>query len=472
MIINMPHKLISDFLKKPCSNALEDTEWYKLCQIYGDLGDNKRSLLIKALTAHSGVPEQEITDTFSSLMAKDPLPEKEILSSLLKTQDIATSKIVQFQQRKYIQEINTAALSISRAEWLTLITKFEQQKARHLTSVFFLTGLSTIRNIGYEHLQFALSKEQPSRKVKKIVNHQELPPLKRSYQKLIEDGGINPLILGNLEEHNEKYIELQKKLKKSGVRITTLSAASPEKGYPVTVSTPGGTKARPVCAINEHTFFKPITPYGNKSKKARVDVRTATENNIGTALPQLPYERAKPIEFNATLDSLKARSGQIRRQSQKSLKKASSSDVFKAHGIEINPSDSQSHHWAHLIAYFLGGPQDGINLVPSTAAANYNTLEAIELFIKKKLTQSETSQIHITVEPIYSGQSLIPDVLIYTLTWKEERLEQPNQDFREIFHINPQSYQRITKSMHQAIEVLRNERDERDENSTPVEIKL
>ena len=264
-------------------------------------------------------------------------------------------------------------------------------------------------------------------------------------------------------------------MESTGVKSTPLCPATPERGYPQIKRTPGGTKTRPVCTIEGLTFFKPLTPYSKESRVGRADVREASIGNIMHTLPKLQLRRADPVEYTATLAVIEERSGQARRQyTQHSIAQASASDVFRAHGINIIPAHSRSQHWAHLIAHFLGDTQDLtiqdntkeiINLVPSTAAANYNTLEVIELFIKQKLTDQETDRILICVEPVYTGEALIPDLLVYSLTWVEKNKRGQVRECHETFYINPQSYHRVTKSMRQAINLLRDERDEQNDDS-------
>ncbi|TAL63873.1 MAG: hypothetical protein EPN84_04380, partial [Legionella sp.] len=110
------------------------------------------------------------------------------------------------------------------------------------------------------------------------------------------------------------------------------------------------------------------------------------------------------------------------------------------------------------IAYFLGGAQDTVNLIPSTAAANYNTLEAIELYIRELLVNKKTTEVNIVVEPVYTGESLIPELLIYKLEW-DQVIAGQTQQFAETFNINPQSHQRFTQSMYESFDEARKDSD-------------
>lgn len=456
----MPNKVISHYLNQSCPDELKDDDWIKLSHIFVNLTEPQQSTLLSALGAHSGIFILDI-NTSLKLMAADPGQQAQIILSLQHLQQNASSKIDSFQQRIGVKRINTEALSLSRSEWLSIIARFELQKGKNLTPLFFLHSLSIIRKVSYESLVAITSRTQPTRAAKILhpLNEGE-NTLKRWRPNLIDDGGVNPLIL----ESTNQNLALQAKILATGARSANLVPATPERGYTQTSRTPGQTKVRPVFTIGTDCFFKPLTPYGNKADKGRVDVRQASLQKITTTLPRLQPDRAGPIEFIATFESMNERSGKTRRISQKSIKKVTCADVFRAHGIEIQSTDGRAHHWSHTIAHFLGGGDD---LVPATAAANYNTLEAIELFIQKKLISKTTDQIHIHVEPIYSGESLIPDLLIYSLNWIELN-ECLNQKKSEVFYINPQSYLRFTHSMHESLKLARSEQ----ENSPPPSINL
>jgi hypothetical protein len=131
-----------------------------------------------------------------------------------------------------------------------------------------------------------------------------------------------------------------------------------------------------------------------------------------------------------------ARQQVARRISQNTLMKASCREVFAAHGIDtVITSRGSKYHWSHLIAHFLGGEQESENLIPGTAASNYNTLELVEQFIAEKLILGIS--INIQVTPIYSSESLIPDELKFHLEWDEGGLH-----YTETLMINPRSYRR------------------------------
>ncbi|MCL9683220.1 hypothetical protein [Legionella maioricensis] len=486
----MLEEIIKNLALLDCLTELNSTEWLRLSTDFTQEPDElKRVAFIKALSTHSGVPVIQIQTAFSSLtqMTLSTDAKERILFELQKTQTGATLKITAFQQRSIFKKMNLESLSISRAQWNILISRFEQQQREHVTRFFFLSTLSSIKRVSFDNLSDAatLSREQPARKGKRKYQEEEdkdISTTKRVAQEYREDDGINPFIFAS----TVKNPELETKLEATGVRVgVPLSPATPEKGYPHLMRTPGKTKVRPVCEIdNAYRLFKPVTPYGKVSGKDRIDVRKASQARITSALPKLVFDRAQPVQFTPTRESILGRSG-TKRESLLALMRESAANVFRAHGATINSSaESRSKHWAHivtscLIDFLEATPEDPekeiIPVVPSTAEANYNTLEAIELFVRHKLLNKDTDKIHIYVKPIYSGESLIPDVLVYKLNWSETNKKGETIQCKELFYIGPQSHYRLTKSMHQSIGLLRDTREtdlpseemQVDENSNP-----
>jgi hypothetical protein len=277
-----------------------------------------------------------------------------------------------------------------------------------------------------------------------------------------DEDETNPLIANSAQATPS----IQEALEATGVRTAPLSFASPERGYPELKRTPGGRKVRPVCDVNRFSLFKHLTPYSKKPEEARVDLSGASAKAIAFNLPKLNIKRAEAVEFTATLEAIKEREGKRRRESQGRIMGASAQDVFQAHGIEVCYEHKNAHHWAHLIAHFLcdaseiesdsdSEGEEVINLVASTAAANYNTLKTVELFIRNKLLNKETEEILIQVQPSFTGEAIIPNLLTYTLTWTERNEDGMGLARENIFYINPQSYERINKCMLESIDVLR-----------------
>ncbi|MBL7480849.1 hypothetical protein [Legionella bononiensis] len=465
----MIEQLIKELASRPCASILNNYEWFLYSKQYSQLDSSLRPAFINALVNHSGASPTEILIALNNLNQENVSLElqNDSLSELFKAQEIASEKIFNMKNRRCFKNIDLESLSISRAEWLTIIRKYEQQDRLHVTPYFFFNALSSIRKVKYDDLTHSITKPQPRREAKRSFFGEERPA-KRTFQSFRKDEGINPLILEETDENRD----LQLPIEATGARYSKLSPATPDKRYPKVAKTPGGSKARPLCTIDEHTLYKHLTPESKAPREGRVNLQKVSRIKLMDTLPKLQIPQAEEVQFIATLEGINERSGLSRRQSQYSITKVKASDVFRAHGIEIKPADGRAHHWSHLIAHFLGDTQELItpdpqkeiiNLVPTTDAANYNTLEAVELFVRKKLIDEDTDEILIKVKPQYNDDSFIPDMLIYTLSW----IENHNQKHSEIFYINPQSYQRITKSMHSSIEVLRENRTDMPKDSTP-----
>ncbi|CEG58133.1 hypothetical protein [Legionella fallonii] len=468
----MLDSLIYEFVPKDYLHEISTQKWLDYSKAYEqEKNESKRTSFLKALARHSGTPIAQIRLTFNALIAPDIMPadQEKIILALQEPQSLNTMKIAQFlQNHPILKTRQLESLFITRTEWNAFIAKFEQQNRKKVTNSFIIEALCTIRKISRDQLLDGLNTSGPLRSVKR--KYIETKPQVRNIRSFyVDDGGINPLIY----ESTAAEDEVAEKLETEGVRITPLSCATPEKRYPGLElrQTPGGGKVRPVCNIhtgnNRHTLFKHLTPYGKSLGQGRVNVSDVSSDDICKNLSNLLVKRAEPVEYVATLPIIIDRIG-VGRQSARSIMGASAADVFRAHEIEISPTGGRSIHWAHLIANFLGDTQDLIvadsteeiiNMVPSTAAANYNTLEAIELFIRKTLVDKKTAQIHIRVTPEYSGEGTIPDLLTYALSWTEKNDMGATLDCHEDFYIFPQSSYRFTKTVHDTIKMLRNERN-------------
>ena len=481
----MLDKIIKDLALQEWSIELNNKEWVHLSNAFAlESNEYQRLAFIKALSVHSGVPLKQVQTALSSLAPTTPSDDEQeqILAELQKAQADATSKITAFQQRSIFKTMDLDSLSISRAQWNTLITRFEQQQREHVTRTFFLSTLSTIQKIKVDDLTHKLNRTQPERHSKRKYEISTPTSAKKVYRPYVEDDGVNPLIFESTVENPD----LETKLEATGVRVgAPLSPATPEKGYQNLKRTPGGTKVRPVCEIdNTYRLFKPVTPYSKTPGKDRMDVRKASQSHTSKVLPKLVHDRAQPLQFTPTRESILERSG-LKRESLLALMRASAADVFRAHGVSVSRgAESRSKHWGHLVTHCLidtveaipeNPEKEIVSVVPSTAEANYNTLEAIELFIRRKLLNKEADKIHVYIKPIYSGESLIPDVVVYSLNWDEINKKSETIQCEEVFYISPQSHHRLTKSMHQSIGLLRDTRKASpatkevaiDENSNP-----
>jgi hypothetical protein len=291
-----------------------------------------------------------------------------------------------------------------------------------------------------------------------LVRHKTEAIKKFRNKKNIDQKESNPLIINS----SQITSAMKKAFENTGVRAAMLKPVVAEIGYSNMMTTPNGKQVRPLCSLGGLSLFKPVTPFSKLSEQARADLTNASQNTIVNHLPWLNAQRAEPIEFTATLDIIQEWAKKTRRESLGQFMGASASEVFIAHGIEVDSSHRRSHHWAHLIAHFLchsqhitSNEKQLINLVPSTAAANYNTLKMVERFIKQTLENKRTDRMHISVDPIFKGEALIPDSLVYTLTWNEKKTNGEMIKHQHVYYINPPSYERVTRVMKESILMLR-----------------
>lgn len=387
-----------------------------------------------------------------------------LIDAVQTIEQTTTAKITHFMQHPFFQTFYMDRFSISKRQINQLIAQFEKKERQRITPIFFLTNLSHIQKVSIKTLLTLFTKHQPDRKAKRHADFSDddVSPRKK-YRYHPNDKEPNPLIY----ERNTSQPALEKELETSGVRIATLEPTSPIRGYTQSaMKTPGGTKVRSLYSTAHGTLFKGASPKAAEKSKGRLALKDTSAAQIKELLPKLECERANTVLFTATLESIKDRKGIKRRQSALSIMGASATDVFRAHGIEIESAKSHLQHWSHLVAHFLTEESEItslekenslINLVATTAAANYNILEEIELFIKGKLEKQETDQIHMQVTPTYTGENLIPDIIIYKLNWNET-INKTLCPCHEIFYISAQSQLRINNSMHESIDILRKAR--------------
>ncbi|MBA2709274.1 MAG: DNA/RNA non-specific endonuclease [Tatlockia sp.] len=381
-------------------------------------------------------------------------------------------KIEHFKVKAIKQVPILVQVEATRCNWLELIRRFEKKEHKYITRPFILVSFSTILKISLEQLENDTLRKQSKREVKIEISPSHTPHLKIANFKK-KEGGENPLILNASSSEESK---LHSPLRKTGVRITELSPVVPERGYQEVYATPGKTKVRPFFSNDCGTLFKPLTPYGTKTEQGMVNTTKSQRFFIEKKVPRINFDRPDTISFTATLEKLKNRQGTKRRLGQKQLMGASCCDVFKAHGSEeLITINGRDYHWSHLIAYFLGGKHTEEEIIPGTAASNYNTLELVENFIALQLTEQGIDSVDIQVQPCYSNDSLIPDELIFHLSWHTPG---SNVSCFEKIHINPRSYQRVTGSMHKSVELMRESNKslkraciDRDEQKTETSIQ-
>ncbi|ARG98476.1 DNA/RNA non-specific endonuclease [Legionella micdadei] len=361
-------------------------------------------------------------------------------------------KTALFKRRALKVIPNLKKLRLEDDHWLQASVAVEKLGVKRLTSTTLLLVFSEITKTDIDKLHAELARKPLSRSAKPIFDshQQHQRPLKRRRK----DSGENSfLFAGNTQLHSP--------IRKTGVRIIPEPApATPERGYPQVYLTPNKTnKIRPFLSKRLGTFFKPVTPDGPKPR-GKIDISMADRTKLRSKFKSYLFDRPSPIEFTITLEKIEDRQGKKRIISQKKLTGISCIEVFKADGcsneeyITVNGHD---YHWSHMVAYFLGGDHHKENLIPATAAANYNILEVVENFIAEKMLnqvkEDRISEIAVTVTPYYSteSQSDIPDLLIFELNWQS-----PNGlNFAEKIEINPRSYQRVTGTMHRSIAVFR-----------------
>ncbi len=358
---------------------------------------------------------------------------------------------------KHIPRISV--LNLDRSEWSALIEHHTTKQVSRPSRFSILLALSDTLKIEYEALILQLGKEQPSREAKPFFNAPQIPRKRKITNHDSESSLPNSMIM----ERTDNSILFQSPIAKR-VRLAKLEPATPEQGYSNVKRTPGKTKVHAIYSNGIGGLFKPLTPY---NAQGMVNIEKASHKVIKFKLPKLVFDRPKCINFTATLPKMTERQNKSRRVAQNRLMQASCREVFAAHGTEtVIKIHGSNYHWSHLIAHFLGGSQSQENLIPGTAASNYNTLELVEQFIARKLTDDKIVSIDISVNPTYSGESLIPDELLFQLKWMDA-----GRPYVENIAINPRSSQRITKSMHGTVELLRELAQTSDEelrlSSTP-----
>ena len=342
---------------------------------------------------------------------------------------------------------NIPLLAITEDEWAQLA----KQKSSKVALI--LEKLSVTRQSSYRTLLKMLTVKEPSSRSAKtpaIINETTYQPKRRRSRNNDQDD--NPLICASSEIPSP----FQTPIRNSGVRMTELEPATPEYNYSDVKKTPGGTKVHALFSTyhsdSKITLYKPFTPYKRPGQVGgMINIEHASSAAVEQKLPKSGVTRQQPISFEATLDRLNERKHTRRRVGQNTLMNSSCREFFEASGIKttLKPHGSD-YHWSHLIAYFLGGPQLRENIVPSSATANYKTLQLVEQFIANKLEQRCTSSILLCATPSYSGESLIPDEVQFCLTWVEA-----GKNFTENITINPRSDEWFTQSLHRSIDLLR-----------------
>lgn len=447
--------IVKDLAEEHFLNELSNETWLNFSIVFAqEVNEHNRSIFITALSKHSGIPAQQLNDAFSSLRTSDhPVQQAQILLELQQAQHNATAKIISFRQHHVFKTIDIDSVPLPRTVWNMLINELERQKSARLTSGFFLASLSKVLGISIRNtIALLTNRQQLERGAKHTSYFEELPKSKRICFSLPDGDGPSPLI-GVVSDPI-----LATKLNEQGIRtVESLALATPRKeNSEVLYRTPGGKTARPLYNNGLNSLYKHLTPENQRVRPQDISI-----GELMQRLPAMHVEQAGPVVYTATLDNMNERQGEPRRQSARSITGASAAEIFRANGVTICPDQNNAHHWAHLIAHFLADSseiassisgKDVVNLVPTTAAANYNTLHTIELHIAKLLQESQTDKVHIQVTPKYNGDNLIPYSLVYILSWEDKIDIMMN---KEMFYINPQSHLLHTQKTQAAIRVLR-----------------
>lgn len=298
---------------------------------------------------------------------------------------------------------------------------------------------------------FTNGRTQPIRKVKAVPKEPTQSVSKHPRISFFnKHGGQNPVIFEARAIPDTKA----QSLRDTGARITNLDVATPKREYPglSLKKTPNGHIVHPMFNIEGVVGYKYLTPPRTPKTKGHFYFSEINKENLENQLPEVARTLKEPIEFIVTHESIQQRSLAVRHMGQKQLMKVSCSDVFRAHDIDISSEEGRSYHWAHLVAFFLGGPQDSSNLVPSTAEANYNTLELIETFIHTKIKVDQVKQVVMSVEAKYMNESPIPAVLDYKLSWESAT---SGKTCTELFNVFPNSNDRMNSQTLETVQLCR-----------------
>lgn len=429
----MLHQRIKAIAKQLCANELSFDDWKKLD--FNAWSTEHKHTLLNMISKRSHLSVDSLNDALSKSF--------DTFSECIK--EAVNLKIRTFQTLKYCQTIQNTPLEVSTNEWLELASRFEEQNKKIVTSGFFLRGLGELKNTSYENLiqMMSVQRKQPERSTKRArVEEKDCTEsnkkFKSRYYKEVEE--YSPLIF----EATETNHELQSKLKTMDVRCAILNAASPEKGFTNAMYTPEGkTKVKPLCEINGNRFFIPFSP-------TKLESTHLTEEEITKKLPKAVYQQAPMREYTVTLETITQCRGKPRSCSGKQLMGHSALEFMEAHQQKIEGKT----HLAHIQAHCLDGPQSQDNLIPSSAAANYNTLELVERYIIDLIETDKTDSVHVRVTPQHVGNTVLSNVLTYSLKWTDKST---SKDHNETHYITPLSTSRVTYSMHKKIKFLRDE---------------
>lgn len=309
-------------------------------------------------------------------------------------------------------------IAITDAQWTDLEKNLT---GKRLTSRQLFIALPDILNISYNDLQQQL-KQQRTYALREQTN-QLNKPIRIPYQRKIKDQQAVPLYSTTLAAPGIRQVPLQP-LADNPLHLHT---------------TPDGTPCRAIYTSNQHTIFKPVTPPDTATHAGSIVLSTPT-----TPIHNLP-KPAQKTSFRVTLSTLEKSAE--RRGSQNAVMGHRCIHIFEKHGAVLKKPQHNPYHWSHLQAHFFGGSQSRGNLCPTTAAANYNTLDLIEKHVTQMLITHVTDYVDIDVIPVYQKAEFIPLEIKYHLTWLEKDENQQPIEKQETYHINTRSHRRVGREL-------------------------
>lgn len=358
--------------------------------------------------------------------------------------------------------------ALKEEQWQEALNRFDVLGKKKLTATHLIYLLSEVLETNFESISSKLQKKNPGRSCKrKLEQEEKIPRSQNSYSKKrkreIEASDPSRQVI--VDDENIPSA-LKDSFKDLNLRVTSLTPGTPTKEFAEIKRTPGKRKVRPFYtkeggSLNRPlTFYTPISPEG---KKGMVVMKQVTAQELKDKIPTLAAQRAKPITFQVFKKDIKSNTRASRRINQKSMTGATCQQLFAAHGVDtIIKIHGSEYHWSHIWGLFLGGQHSVRNLIPTTAAANYNMLKIFERYVAKRLTEDNANSpdcIQITAIPKYeeNSDSLIPIELKLNLSWEDKDTEGNSKKIAETITINTRSYRTMTDTMVQAISFARDD---------------
>lgn len=358
--------------------------------------------------------------------------------------------------------------ALNEEQWKEALHRFEALGRKKLTATHLVYLLSEVLNTDFESISSTLQKKNPGRSCKRKLGQEEKTlASQNSYSKKrkreIEASDPSRQVI--VDDENIPS-GLKDSFKDLNLRMTSLTPGTPTKEFVEVKRTPGQSKVRPFYTKEGGslkrplTFYTPISPEG---KKGMVAIKQVTAQEIKDKIPTLAAQRAKPITFQVFQKDIKSNTRSTRRIPQKSMTGTTCQKLFAAHGVDtILKLHGSEYHWSHIWGLLLGGQHSVKNLIPTTAAANYNMLKIFEKYVAKRLTEGKANSldcIQITAIPKYeeNSDSLIPIELKLNLSWEDRDSLGNSKKIAETITINTRSYRTMTDSMVQAISFARHD---------------